>query len=611
MTENFKILTPRAHVRERVGMYLGSVSKDTIERFVKGVWGSYIYVPALFKMVNEIIDNSIDEALRTNFKHANLIDVSIEQTSGAITVSDNGRGIPQNLIKDTVTGEDILQPVAAWTKTNAGTSFTEDRVTIGSNGVGSAATNFLSKSFVGTTWSNGSCVTVSCSNGAEVISVATSKKSGSGTVVSFQPDFAFFETSSVFDDDLVALVEDRLISLQLAFPEISFSFNKKKIPITDIKKYAQLFTKDGASVVIEKTDNVSYFFAASEDGFRTNSFLNGVNTYLGGTYVDYIMNTIIEELVVLIKRKHKIEVNKSTIKSGLSFVLFVRNFVNPKFDSQTKERLTSSAGSAKEHYEKSGAKDLKQIAKKIFAADDIIEPLIAAQIAKKNADELRDAKVAQKKLKKVKVAKHISATSAEASLALCEGDSAIGFWISVRDPSKHGIFPLRGVVMNTWDLKPSEVLKNKELSEVVAILGLNINDPDDLSGMTYKNIWTLTDADHDGNKIATLLVAFFYKFWPKLFEQGRIQMLRTPIMIASKGKETHWFYSYEEAQDFKERNKNGWEYRFIKGLGLLSETEYFEILRNPRLDRITIDDAKILQMMFGSESESRKTFMME
>lgn len=205
--------------------------------------------------------------------------------------------------------------------------------------------------------------------------------------------------------------------------------------------------------------------------------------------------------------------------------------------------------------------------------------------------------------------------SEDKSFCLSDGtvshNSAVGFFLSVRDSSKHGIFPLRGVVMNTWDLKPSEVLKNKELSEVIAILGLNINDPDDLSGMTYKNIWTLTDADHDGNKIATLLIAFFYKFWPKLFEQGRIHMLRTPIMIAAKGKESHWFYSYDEAQNFKDNNKSGWEYRFIKGLGLLSETEYFEILRNPKLDRITIDDAKILQMMFGSESESRKTFMME
>ncbi len=606
MTEKFQILDARSHCRKRPGMYVGSTAQETYEQFLLGKWQKVTYVPAIFKMINEIIDNSIDEFLRSNGKSATKIDVSID--SKTVTVTDNGRGIPQDQI-ETPEGETILRPVAAWAKNNAGTSFGDSRTTIGAHGLGAALVNYMSSSFYGTTWSNGACLHVICSDGAAEIKTKETKKSGSGTSVTFTPDFSLFECDSFDGQDIVALIETRLIDLQMAFPEIAFSFNGKRIQIRDMKRYAELFAEEGSSIILEKGDNLSFFFTSSNDGFRSNSFINGVNTRLGGTYVDYITNSVVDELIVLIKKKHKIELSKSVVKNGLSFVLFARNFVNAKYDSQTKERLTNPMGDVKSHYEANCAKDFKYLAKKIFASADIIEPIIAAQLAKKMADEKRDAIVAQKKLKKVKVAKHIAASSPEAALSLCEGDSAKGFFLSVRDPAKHGIYPLRGVVMNTWDMKPSDVLKNKELSEVVAILGLDINNPNSIDNMTYKDIWILVDADHDGDKISTLLVAFFYKFWPKLFEQGRVKLLKTPIMIASKGSDTKWFYTYEEAEEFKQSQK-GFEIRYIKGLGLLTEAEYASILNDPVLYTITVDDSKYLQMMFGAESQARKDFMM-
>lgn len=194
---------------------------------------------------------------------------------------------------------------------------------------------------------------------------------------------------------------------------------------------------------------------------------------------------------------------------------------------------------------------------------------------------------------------------------LVSHNSATGFFLSVRDPKKHGIYPLKGVIMNTWDLAPAQVLKNKELSEVIAILGLDINNPNDLSGMNYKEVWTLADADVDGNKISTLLIAFFYKFWPKLFEQKRISMLKTPIMIASKkGQDDQWFYTYKEADAFKSKNEKSWKIRYIKGLGLLTEDEYAKILQQPVLYNVSIDEPELLEMMFGSAAEQRKEYMM-
>jgi len=602
--EQFRILTARQHVRERIGMYMGSSSKEEIERFVLGEWTKATYVPALSKMVDEILDNSIDEAIRTNFKFANKINVSIN--SNEITVTDNGRGIPQDKIFDEAMQTNILRPVAAWTKVNAGTSFDDERVTIGTNGVGSAATNFLSKSFTGKTWSNKKSIQLDCRDGADTMKVKTGSKVGNGTEVSFIPDFDLFEVDSLDQLDTITLIEDRLISLQMAFPEIQFSFNKKKVAINDFKKYVAMFSDIS---IMEKTNNLSYFIAPSEDGFRTNSYINGVNTRQGGTYVDYFMNQIIDTLTVKIKRRHKVEVLKTTIKSGITFVMFARNFVNPKFDSQTKERLTNPFGNVKEHLDICRVRDAEWLANKILNTPEIIDPIIEAQLAKKAAADKRAATLAQKKLRKVKVAKHISANKDNATLKIVEGDSAMGFLLKVRDPDTVGAFPLRGVIMNTWDMKPAEVLKNKELSELVAVLGLDINDKDSVDNMTYKYIATLTDADHDGiGHISPLLIAFFYKFWPRLLLENRVQITRTPIMISTFNDRVEWFYTYEEASEFKQKNSN-WKHRYIKGLGSLQEDEYHVIINKPIYDTVTVDDASVFQMMFGKDSSLRKEYM--
>ena len=604
MTEQFRILTARQHVRERIGMYMGSSSMEEIERFVLGKWKKAVYVPALSKMIDEILDNAIDEAIRTNFKYANKINVSVEDDK--IIVTDNGRGIPQEDVYDETTGENILRPVAAWTKVNAGTSFDDERVTIGTNGVGSAATNFLSTKFHGKTWQNGTMVEVICKDGGNYIDVKKKEKSGSGTEVCFIPDYELFETDSINSLDTIELLEERLVSLQMSFPEIRFSFNKRRIQVSDLKKYSALFSEH---VVIEKSDNVSFFFGSSEDGFRSNSFVNGVNTRQGGSYVDYIVNGVVEELVTMIKKKHKIDVVKATIKNGLTFVLFARNFVNPKFDSQTKEKLTNPMSNVKEHYEGAECKDFAFYARKILNTPEIIDPIIEAQLAKKIAADRRAATMAQKKLKKVKVAKHIAANRDDATLKIVEGDSAMGFLLKVRDPNKVGAFPLRGVIMNTWDMKPADVLKNKELSELVAVLGLDINNPNSVDDMTYEHIATLTDADHDGiGHISPLLIAFFYKFWPRLLKERRVKITRTPIMISTKGKDTKWFYTYEEASEFK-ANESGWKHRYIKGLGSLQEDEYDVIINKPTYDTVTVDDVKIFEMMFGKDAGLRKEFM--
>jgi DNA gyrase/topoisomerase IV subunit B len=606
--EDFKILSARDHVRMRTGMYLGSTALEQQGRFVLGIWREVSFVPALLKMVDEILDNSIDEAIRTEFKHANEISVNVQKKQ--IIIRDNGRGIPLDEITDTETGEKMLRPAAAWTRVRAGTSFDDDRVTIGANGVGSACVNFMSVEFIGETWSNGRSVRVSCTQGANFIQVEEAERVNhdqSGTQVSFRPDFSLLNVDSFEDGDHIELIHDRLNSLQIAFPEIKFKINGKLVKATNMRQYAALFAGEG-SAITQQRENLALIIASSSDGFRQTGYINGVNTRLGGSYNDYVINGITDEMQKMIKRKYKVEVNRSTIKSGLVFVLFARNFTDPQYDAQTKERLTSSQSAVKAHYDSSESLNFEQLAKKVMACDDIIEPIVEAQVAKKAAADKRAATLAQKKLKRVKVQKHVAASGKDATLFLCEGDSAMGFLLKVRDPKTVGGFPLRGVVMNTFDKKPADVLKNKELSELIAVLGLDINDPDSVDNMDYARIATLADADHDGNHISGLLLAFFYKYWPRLFTEGRVVITRTPIMISTKGGKTEWFYSYDAARDFKSKN-TGWYHRYIKGLASLTEAEYDVIINQPRFDLIEIDNAKWFDVMFGKDSEPRKQWL--
>ena len=423
-TEKFEILSARNHTRARPGMYLGSTSNEQVPRFVLGKWKTVSYVPAILKMVDEILDNAIDEAIRTNFKYANDVNVNVQKYK--VTITDNGRGIPLDQIEDTETGETILRPVAAWTKVRAGTNFDDDRVTIGANGVGAACVNFMSKLFIGKTWNKGKQVEIRCTNGAEdtmVIKSAASKvPTKSGTSVEFRPDFSLFGVKNFEEGDHLDLIHDRLNSLQIAFPEIKFKLNGKLVKAVNIKQYAELFAGDGASYVSNSRNNLVFIITSSQDGFRQNGYINGVNTRLGGAYNDFVIIGITDELQRLIKRKYKVEINRSTIKGGLTFILFARNFVDPQYDAQTKERLTSSQSAVREHYANSGALTFEQVAKKIMACDDIIEPIVEAQVAKKIAADKRAATLAQKKLRRVKVQKHVAATGMNATLFLCEGD---------------------------------------------------------------------------------------------------------------------------------------------------------------------------------------------
>lgn len=606
-----KILSDREHIIKRSGMYIGSSANEAHERFVFGEFKSITYVPGVIKIIDEIIDNSVDEAIRTNFKFANKI--SVEVKGNKIIVTDNGRGLPQGEVV-TPDGKTLPGPVAAWTLPRAGGNFGDDaeRKTGGMNGVGSALTNFFSTTFAGATCDGNNEIIVRCSNGAENISwdvVPSSKKSHvetkTGTIVSFIPDFSHFETNGLTEVDL-QIINDRLQTLAVVYPDIEFKFQNKKVQGI-FKKYAKQFDE---AAIIADSDTCSIAICRSPDGFRHLTYVNNIHTKNGGHHIDFVMTEVSNELIPAIKRKYKIEVTQARIKECLTIVMFIRDMKNMRFDGQTKERLTSPFGEIKAHIDI----DIKKISQQIMKSEEVLMPIIEAALARKLAAEKAAETKAAKKATKAKVAKHIKPNkygneAAGTSLFLTEGDSAIGYLIEVRDRDLHGGYPLRGKFKNTWGMKSVDILKNKEAFDICAITGLVIGEK--AENLNYTNICIMTDADVDGTgSIYPSLLGFFSQ-WPELFEQGRIRFIKTPVIIATKGDKQEWFYDLDSYDERREELKK-YDIRYIKGLGSLTRDEYEKVINEPNADIVRLNDGwkEKFEMLFGDDASLRKEWMM-
>lgn len=185
-------------------------------------------------------------------------------------------------------------------------------------------------------------------------------------------------------------------------------------------------------------------------------------------------------------------------------------------------------------------------------------------------------------------------------------NSAIGYLLSTRDAQLQGGYPLRGKVMNTWGMSPSDMMKNRELFEICAITGLVVGEP--AENLNYRNIAIMTDADSDGlGSIYPSLLAFFSN-WPELFEQGRIKFCKSPIIIATKGKSEKWFYTLPEAEA---EDLSGYTIRYIKGLGSLTQDDYQKVIREPCFDVVRLAEnwKDHFEMLLGNDSAPRKVWM--
>lgn len=595
----FKSLNDREHVLLRPSMYCGSLSLETQYRFIEGNKRKVELVPGLLKVCNELIDNSVDEYIRSG---VDKINITIEVTPDSIEVSDTGRGIP------VVKHDGELQPVLCWTTMKAGTSFVADKIGPSANGVGSVIAVIFSSRFIGETSDGSQMCKVTATNNMETVKTFVTNTKGHGTTVYMEPDFSRFEVDSITEDHILSLKE-RVKAISSIYPGITFTFNKEKIKCKKSKEYLEQF----GSVFVSHETPTAFFgvFPTVYDEYTQCSNIDGLELVYGGTHEDYLATTISYGLRDLIKKKHKIELSPAEVKRGLMIVCNGRSFKNMKFESQTKERLSNTQAEVKSWF---GDIPFDKLIKKIFETEEIIQPIIEVKLARQAAIDARAVTMAQKKLNTAKVKKHVSAQSKKPSekiIFLTEGDSAIASLKEVRTPLIHGGYPLKGVPLNVYGSSNKEILENKELSELMAILGLQFgaSDTETLHNLTYSKIAIMVDADVDGmGFILPMLLQFFSK-WKILFEKKLICLVQSPLKIATKGKTKKYFYTEEEYQKALQSLK-GFETRYIKGIGSLKADEYKMVINDEsHFIPIDVDDEKCFDLMFSDNVADRKEFL--
>lgn len=331
----FKVLSDREHVLCRPGMYIGAVSLTEKEQWLydketgKFHFGKVNVVPALLKCASELIDNSIDVAIDTNFKYATKIKVKVDEKS--IEVEDDGIGIPC-VPPEGVKSTDPAQTCAclAWTKLKAGTSFDDDRKKIGTNGVGSSCVNVFSKLFIGYSDDGKHKQKIECSdNMSKVKASKVSASSGkAGVKVYCEPDLARFGMQKI-DETHIGLIYQRLVNLAICYPKIKFIFNSERINVNE-KKFAQMFSEDS---IIESTENATVCVFPNEyDEFKFYACVNGIDTTRGGTHVDHVSMEIANRVRDKLVKKYK-SIRPGDVKNKLGIAIMLTGFQNPQFDS--------------------------------------------------------------------------------------------------------------------------------------------------------------------------------------------------------------------------------------------------------------------------------------
>lgn len=602
-----KNLKPDEHILLRPNMYIGSTSKEKLNQYFFKNKEEIAYVPGLLKLVYEIIDNSVDIAIKTGFKYGKNIKIEIDKNSCKVT--DDGTGIPVVKVKDS-NDKEVWNPVMSWTYTMAGTNFdeTEDRVSMGMNGVGSTVVSIFSKKFIGTTCDGEQKLVVTTIDNNTIESIKVTKATKNGTSVYFEPDFDRFEANE-FSDDMIKIITDRIHKIAATYPELSFTFNGEKIKY---KKTAEIFKEYGESFINDGNQFASIgLFPTTEDELQMVSVVNGLNVINGGSHIEYVANKLVEYLRPMIKKKHKFDVMPAQIKQHLFLVVFLRDFPNMKFDSQTKERITNSMSEVDAFF---NGIDFEKIAVKMFKNhDEFIMPIVEYQLMKQQQAEKRKLAAQQKKAKSSNIPKHVAPNNKSGgnTFYIVEGDSAKNNFLPCRDRNHHGMYPLGGKFMNINGASPLKIAQYKPAEHLMAILGLELGKkaPHKLNN-GYEKIYLCSDADLDGYCINTQMINFFM-LWPELFERGIIHILHTPIMEIREGnKVVKEFYSLEEYRNYKVKPNQ--TIKYLKGLGSMSDKEYKRyLIENPLVEVVQTDTetADKLSLIFNKDPEPRKVWL--
>ena len=605
--DKYRKLDDIDHCLNRPGMYIGSIKPHKANKWIiendKMVQKELNYNPGLLKIFDEIVTNSVDESKRSGSK-LNTIKVDINRETNYINIWDNG-GIP--VVKHTEHKEWI--PEMIFSNLKAGSNFddTEERTGAGTNGVGSTLTNIYSKEFTVSTCDGKNHYTQTFSNNMRKRTTAKIKKSTKGfTEVNYLVDFDKFELTGI-DDDHFKMLEKRVYDIAGCNTSLKVYFNGKLINFKAFEDYIKLYTPD-YFYESKKDKTWSVGIALSESGFQQVSFANSTDTYDGGTHVEYIMKQIQVALIEYFQKKHKVEVKPSELRNHM-FLFLDSTIINPSFSSQTKEKLIT---------------ELKDFGSTFEVPTKLIQSILKSEIVnsildwiqqKKSAEDSKLQRDLNKKLGKIKVEKLIDAKGKDrwkCSIGLFEGDSAISAFRKYRTPETMGAFALKGKFVNVSEMTNQKLVQNDEVVNLMAAVGLKLGQTIDLKSLRYGRILFYVDADVDGNSIAALLLNFFYKYWPDMFDRRMVYKVETPIVVAiprAKTKKKILFYTQTEYNEWTEKNDlKQFEIKYKKGLAALVDDEYQDIINSPRLTLITKDEVsdKSLDIWFGKSSDLRK-----
>ena len=610
--KKFKKLDDIDHVILRPGMYIGSIKPHKATKWIveddKMIQKEVTYNPGLLKIFDEIVTNSVDESKRAGSK-LNTVKVNIDRATNYINIWDNG-GIP--VVKHTQHKEWI--PEMIFSNLKAGSNFNdeEQRTGAGTNGVGSTLTNIYSKEFTVTTCDGVNHFTQTFSNNMRKRTAAKVKKSTKGfTEINYLIDFEKFAITGI-DDDHFKMLEKRVYDIAACNTNLKVYFNGKLVNIKTFEDYIKYYTKD-FFYEAKKDKTWSLGIALSNNGFQQVSFANSTDTYDGGTHVDYVMNQIIAQLREFFMKKHKVDVRPGELRNHM-FLFLDSTVINPSFSSQTKEKLIT---------------EIKDFGSTFEVTNKLIQSIIKSEIVnsildwiqqKKSAEESKLQRDLNKKLDKIKVEKLIDAKGKDRwkySIGLFEGDSAISAFRKYRDPQTMGAFALKGKFVNVSEMTNQKLVQNTEVVNLMAAIGLKLGQRIELKDLRYGRILFYVDADVDGNSIAGLLLNFFYKYWPDMFERRMIYKVETPIVVAvpkAKTKKKVLFYTQTEYNDWAAKNDlKNYEIKYKKGLAALVDDEYQDIINSPKMTLISKDDmsANSLDIWFGKNSDLRKTELLK
>lgn len=499
-------LTDVQHCLLRPGQYIGSITLTKTSTFIldkKTDTFSYQeieYVPGFLKIIYEVLDNSVDEAVRTNFKKATNISVSIDEKTAEVTVEDDGRGIPLDNMK----GSSMSMLEGALTCLRAGSNFNDDegRTLLGMNGVGSSLTNIFSKKFTAEVHDGKRKGVLECSDNLSnkkcTITSKISKKTG--TKISFIPDLSRFGLKKI-DQTHVDLVHQRIVFLSITYPEITFKFNGKTIKFRNAKNFMQSFSEK--FVAVEDENRPSKYLIGvipnKSDEFNHKSYINGADCILGGNHLNVISNELVKRIRDKLAKKYS-AIKVGDIKNRMSFIVNFREFINPMFNSQTKENFSSSENEIRQFLKDV---DWDSFAQKICRCDEIIEPIIESFKIK---EELQNRKTLDRisgTPRKFKCKKFMPATKVNRYMFLCEGDSAQAGLSEGLGRSECGFFATRGVPLNAYEAVPSKIADNEELTNIIKVLNIKLGA--EKQDLTYENIVLASDADcfHETTEILT------------------------------------------------------------------------------------------------------------